>query len=373
MEKRFNNITKNENNSMDLKKDFKNVGVLLLVIAGTLVFVYILLLMFCQIKFTFPNLSSNDQSYWFFSASAQTLAALVAFLMTGYALVINVLDNTAERDDTWDELLPELKRKYYKQFKILGYVAGAAIGLSLLILWFKEYSFYGKAFVFFAITMLNILTIWLGVNFALSIIDPDKYRKVAAKLVDRDRKEQSFSNDIQPKSIFINRFIDIEKLVRELLSGNDIKFSYGEDFRSFSFRHAITVLFKGELINDNLYGNLLQINKYRNLVFHGHLESVPEDIVKSAEHVYGLLKNIQDKEIKILKFLNKRQSPWELSYVASQVDIPLKEIYILVRNLAEKRFVAMAKVTGFSLGEKDTAAITQEGIMFLDSKRQGEN
>ena len=42
---------------------------------------------------------NTDYIYWTFSAAAQSISALVAFLLTGYALVHTIMESARERDD----------------------------------------------------------------------------------------------------------------------------------------------------------------------------------------------------------------------------------------------------------------------------------
>ncbi len=51
----------------------------------------------------------NDYIYWTFSAASQSIAALVALLLAGYALVHTLMEAAREKDDSLEEI-PDRKR-----------------------------------------------------------------------------------------------------------------------------------------------------------------------------------------------------------------------------------------------------------------------
>lgn len=71
---------------------------------------------------------TNDHIYWTFSAAAQSIAAFVAFLLTGYALVYTLMDAAREKDDTLEEIHTLLRKKYHAYLTLLTCVTGARCG-----------------------------------------------------------------------------------------------------------------------------------------------------------------------------------------------------------------------------------------------------
>jgi len=360
---------------MNLREEIKNVAELFSVIIGALAlfFITIFLLLRQDITKLVPieHFINQDQMYWFFSASAQTLAALVAFLMTGYALVINVMDNTADRDDSWAEILPELKRKYYKKFKALGLLTGLAICLSLIILWTKTYEFNGRGIIFFIIIVLDIVTIWRGISFALSIIDPDKYHEVASAIVSRDKEEQNFSEKTIKKGNFIEKFIIIEKQLRQT-SPEEKLINMGDyDLQSFvSLGQIIVSMFKSGLIDKNLYNQLVQVNKYRNLIVHGQLEVVPEDIDKMLDNVIKRFNEMRDLEKELLLFLHNVGGSRYISWVAEKKNKSLEELTIASRNLANKGLVVLETAMELGSSDQEVAEITDKGRAVIEKAKK---
>ena len=49
-------------------------------------------------------MQSVDYIYWTFSSAAQSVSAFAALLLTGYAIVHNLMDSVRERDDTLEEI-----------------------------------------------------------------------------------------------------------------------------------------------------------------------------------------------------------------------------------------------------------------------------
>ena len=62
---------------------------------------------------------------------------------------------------------------------------------------------------------------------------------------------------------------------------------------SFSFRQMIEALRVNEKILGDFYEELLEINKYRNLVFHGHVTQVDASMVKRTRDAASRVSNLQ--------------------------------------------------------------------------------
>jgi hypothetical protein len=81
---------------------------------------------------------NNDNIYWLFSAAAQSIAAFVAFPLTGYTLVHTIMEAARERDDTLEEIHRALQKKYHTWPTWLASVTGFAIVLSLLMVFLNR-------------------------------------------------------------------------------------------------------------------------------------------------------------------------------------------------------------------------------------------
>ena len=66
------------------------------------------------IKNIFVTPELNQQSvFYFFSTAAQSIAAIIAFIIAGYTLVYQAMDNIESKDETKVEVHHELKVKYH--------------------------------------------------------------------------------------------------------------------------------------------------------------------------------------------------------------------------------------------------------------------
>jgi len=51
-----------------------------------------------------------ENVYWTYSAAAQAIAAFVALLVAGYAVVLSMMESAAQADETLIEIHEELKK-----------------------------------------------------------------------------------------------------------------------------------------------------------------------------------------------------------------------------------------------------------------------
>jgi hypothetical protein len=234
--------------------------------------------------------------YWLFSSSAQAISAFVAFLLTGFALVLNMMDGLQVKDETLEEIHDKLKIQYYKIVRILVVVTAFAIVFSLLMVYLNGKDLCIKPFVFIITIALNFASIIGGIFFVITIIDPNKYKKAAQEIIQEEIAEKNvehFEKAVVDQFVFIGDFIKLEKTIRDLLRKKNLFIAYGETPQMmFSFRNMIMALFQNELINNNLYQELSVINKFRNLVVHGHQANVEATMMKRLRDVQQSIDSI---------------------------------------------------------------------------------
>jgi hypothetical protein len=226
----------------------------------------------------------EQRYYWLFSSSSQTIASLVAFLVTGFALVLNIMESFQQTDETLTEIHNQIKTSHYKKLYILSVISGLAIISSLLMIYVNG-SRYSYKQVLFAITsVLNVMAIGLAILFIISIINPDKYKIAAEEILREEKNEFPESGNEVDKTYFMSEFLELEKNIKRLLNRPD---EHKTDLSQnpHSFRQLVTDLFdKGSISKEELY-ELLRINKYRNLIFHGHLEKVDKSLVDKVKKI----------------------------------------------------------------------------------------
>lgn len=218
----------------------------------------------------------KDTFYWLFSSSAQSIAAFIAFVLTGYALVLNLMQTVQQKDPSVEEIHDSLKGKYYNRLLVIGILSGLSVILNLLGIGLNDFSFKCKI-VFYIITMAcTVASIVFGIIFIILIIDPKKYRKAANKIIEelKDESEQVDSN------LFFTEFVKLEKKIRDLLRKNDLYMTDSKDIRmKYSVSQMINTLYKNNKIGFYAYDKLLKINKYRNAIFHGHTDKVSKYMI----------------------------------------------------------------------------------------------
>jgi hypothetical protein len=158
----------------------------------------------------------QENVYWVFSSAAQTVAAFVAFLLAGYALVHSMMDNLERADETLAEIHIKLKTDYYRRVRLLSIVTASAILLSLFTVYLN-----GRPVPYFDILVgisgiLTASAIIGGVWFVLVIIDPAKYQKTARKLI---AEEPHLLGVEAAVGEFFQSFVELERVIRALWEG----------------------------------------------------------------------------------------------------------------------------------------------------------
>lgn len=221
---------------------------------------------------------SSDYIYWTFSAASQSISAFVALLIAGYALVHTLLETARERDDSLEEVHGELRLRYHTRLRELAWVTGAAISLSLLVVFFNRSDVPTPRIALALVAALDLAAVVGGLAFVVSIIDPKKYEKAAEKVLESIPQVSSRSASA---SEFFDAFLQLERLIRDYLRSRELYVpSRGAARMSYSFRQMIEALLQNEKIDRQTFEELSAVNKYRNLVFHGHVDRADADMVK---------------------------------------------------------------------------------------------
>lgn len=237
---------------------------------------------------------NQENIYWLFSSSAQAISSFVAFLLTGFAIVLSVMEGLQQRDDSLEEIHHELKRRYYKHISWFSGLTATAIIASLLMIFLNGEDFPFKTPVIIIVAILNVAAIIGGVFFVLSMIDPDKYRNVAKEIIEQDEKKALSKPSSQKVEYtdFSDPFIKLEQNTRELIKRKNIPVGNGPIRRAYSFRQMIDALYFSETIDKRSYEELKYINRYRNLVFHGEVDRVDPDMVEMVKNYLETVSNM---------------------------------------------------------------------------------
>lgn len=230
---------------------------------------------------------NNENIYWLFSAAAQSISAFVAFLLTGYALVHNLMEAAREKDDTLEEIHLDLRKLYHARLTRLAWVTGFAIILSLVTVFVNKWEFSFKPFLMVFTSIVDFVAVAGGIVFVISIVNPTKYERRAVRVLKEKKIELDLSDRRTSSVAFYEEFRRLERTIRDYLRKNDLYVpSRGAPRMSFSFRQMIEALIQNEKINAGFFEELMKINKYRNLVFHGHIDHADQAMVeRTAEAI----------------------------------------------------------------------------------------
>lgn len=236
---------------------------------------------------------NTDYIYWTFSSAAQSISAFIALLLAGYALVHNLMEAARDRDDSLDEIHTALRLSYHKRLTILAWLTGGAVILSLLVVYLNRTNEPVSGWALLFVGALDILAVIGGVAFVVSIVDPRKYQKAAEKALEQAKVVVSGIAEAAPASEFFDAFLHLERLIRDYLKDKDLYVpSRGAPRMSYSLRQMIDALLQNELIDRAFLNELLEINKYRNLVFHGHVSKADESMVQRVHAATERLKKL---------------------------------------------------------------------------------
>lgn len=236
--------------------------------------------------YIFPEIvyvHDTQNIYSYYSSSVQVVATFIAFLIAGYAIVNEIMKNLKDKYEEKKEIYVGLEKKYYNQLKILTLITGLTIILSLIVLWALGYGFQFQNYLIVVTDFFIVLTIMGAIWFVLEIIDPDKGDKIAKEIRTKEFGPIVESGDV---GTFIENFINLESLVRRIFVTSDLR--VGID-RPISMRRMLEILLKYQIVSKKTYDNLIKVNKYRNLVVHGHQKDVDE---KMIEKVITLTNNL---------------------------------------------------------------------------------
>ena len=98
-------------------------------------------------------------------------------------------------------------------------------------------------------------------------------------------EKYKYDEGVVDEGEFIKIFIKLEQTARTIILKTPIMISdekiYTKEF--LSFREMIVALYHREVISKDFYNKLTEINKYRNLVVHGHVSQVDQKMYTMTE------------------------------------------------------------------------------------------
>jgi hypothetical protein len=227
-----------------------------------------------------PAVMSVDYIYWTFTAAAQSIAAFVAFLLTGYALVHSLMEAARDRDDTLDELHAALLATYHRRLQWLSWFTGAAVILSLGLVYLNrpERPAPGSLQVFAG--LVDLITMVAGVAFVVSIVDPRKYQKAAERVLEAEG--EASPQVVAPVAQFLDAFLQLERTLRQRMKAQ-MPGTLSRGSARPSAKQMTDTLFDNDWLDMALRDELRALVKYRNLLVHGHVLNADESMVQRVK------------------------------------------------------------------------------------------
>jgi hypothetical protein len=241
---------------------------------------------------------NTDYIYWTFTAAAQCVATFVALLLTGYALVLTQIEAARERDDSLQELHTVLRASYHARLKVLAWITASAVVLSLFVVWDNRTTVPASNWVMGLAAALDIIAMVAGLAFVVTIIDPAKYQKAAERELEQRQHQQQEAAAQQPETSaedFFKAFREMEKALRQLVGRSRLVVGEPREDGSKtnpSVRQMAIALLDNGVIDDSFHGELLQIAKYRNLLFHGHVKKADSGMVERTARAAALVRQL---------------------------------------------------------------------------------
>lgn len=221
-----------------------------------------------------------ENLYWLFSASAQSIATFFAFILAGYTIFVSMMDGLREKDDSLIEIIEEEKRTIFSKIKVLSIIVGFSLLMNLTMIYANGSDFNIKTDLVIITILSTIVAVILGVWIVVIIIDPKKNKQIAEKLIYKD-KSFNQSGTKRNEQEFFSTFIEFEKKLRDYISSYNV-YVKSKQPQFPSFRDIISTFYYTKMIDGRTYEELLELNKYRNLLFHGHITEASETMVEKV-------------------------------------------------------------------------------------------
>ena len=202
------------------------------------------------------------------------------------------MDKQVEKDETLEEIYADIKIQYFTRLRALFILTGLSITLSLLVVFINGYNLGGFGIlVKWLVALLNIATIVWAIWFVIFIVEPDKVKRTAQKLI-KENKEvfEPHGKGTIPSNVYLNKFTELEKLLRNIAAKHEIEINRRDRYRNFLSINEITkALYQRRLINPQQMRNISEANKIRNLIVHGTNQDIE---IKQGDKINSLINEL---------------------------------------------------------------------------------
>lgn len=229
--------------------------------------------------------SIDQQSlYWIFTASAQSIAAFVAFLVAGYALFHSSMTDMLARDETLSDIIDEERQQMFSRLKMLLVLTGVSILMNLFMVFLNDRPAAGKKELIVLTFFLTVATIVLGMYIVIYMVDPRRNAKIATRMV-KASSTYGQSGAVTTEQVFFEKFLQLERLIREYIQTKDVRTK-----TTTSLPDAFRALYYRGVYDKDFLNRLSDVNRYRNLLFHGQITQSSKKMVDELDYLLLQLK-----------------------------------------------------------------------------------
>lgn len=156
-----------------------------------------------------------------------------------------------------------------------------------MMLYLNGFAWPYKTVVVAIAALLDIAAISWGITFVVRIIDPDKYTNAAKRLIAEEEQAIPRAGKQEASEDFFALFEQLEMAMRNTLeqAGLSAPLTSERSRREGPFRLLLIALYQNGLIDRNLFNDIMQIGRYRNLAQYGRVRNVDEAIINQTRTV----------------------------------------------------------------------------------------
>ena len=234
----------------------------------------------------------ENQILYLFSSASQVVAAIYGLIITGYIFLRNELDRKAEKDETYEEIIANLKSEYFNSIINISLVTLLSISLCFLVIVDATSNTKILLDLLINISISVILAeLVLIVSFVVRILNPKSLEIESDKI-----RAKTKSNSIGEKGSiedFLKNYNQIEYILSKY--GSAITNPELSDFESIKKKRIantklVYILFNVEKINADLKNDLIELISFRNSLIHGSSFFVTKKSVEQSENVLNRLR-----------------------------------------------------------------------------------
>lgn len=231
---------------------------------------------------------SDDQMYWFFSTSAQSIAGLYGLIMAAYVLFIDNLSKERQASPDKSTIIDRVRESVARLAMIISglnaFAVAASIG-GILAGPFLE-GFLGRLALVVTAGLLVMSAIGISVLFTMRIFDPNAFVEMA-ELMTRELATQRDTGDTAlPVVDAVKSSAEIEERLRACLLSVQHRYEIPDELMASTRAGGGILLSLGLLAKHDLDA-ILAVTELKTLVKYGRRsigESICASVVKTGFH-----------------------------------------------------------------------------------------